>query len=121
MFKVETELFHSLTRPGVVKQSLTGASPRVQNGGVVTPAEVSPDRWQGLARELTGEIHRDLSRPSDVRRAGARKKLLGAEAEVFAGPSLDLREGAAPASCLGVETVEYLTGEFVRERFAGEG
>ena len=64
----------------------------VQDGGVVAPAELPADRRQRGAGELAREVHRELARPGDARRAPAREELLGRDPEVAAGGGLDLAD-----------------------------
>src|SRR5271165_6791826 len=58
-----TQLIHSPACIIVVCDARRGPPPRVQDGRVVTTAELPADGRKRLAGELAREVHRDLARP----------------------------------------------------------
>ena len=63
--------------PGLSTSSLD-ALPGVQDGGVVTAAELAAEGRQALVGELAGEVHGDLAGESDLRRAVAGEEIVAA-------------------------------------------
>src|SRR4051812_9968262 len=63
------EVVDSDERVAVTGDALRGALACVEDGGVVAPSELLPDRGQARVGELAGQVHRHLPRPRDAARA----------------------------------------------------
>src|SRR5271166_4629298 len=96
----------------------------MQDGGVVTSAELPCDRGKRLVCELACEVHGDLARPGDAGGPGGREELLAREPKVLAGAFLYLGNRAGGARVCsrgaGVEAIKDLLRECRRQGPRGE-
>jgi hypothetical protein len=90
--ELAAQLLHSLACARIGGDASRRPPPSMEDRGVIASTEVSSDRGEGLAGELTGQIHRHLPWPCDPSGAGGGEELRGRESEVLARGRLDLAD-----------------------------
>src|SRR5262245_13342592 len=106
MLDSRSELLHEVVHRPIFLDQPGDLGSRVDDGGVIAPAELAADLWERGVGELTGEVHRHLSRVDDVLRAPVTAELLAVEAEALRDEVLDPLDRHLPRVPLWKDVLE---------------
>src|SRR5436305_6334669 len=106
---------------GIGGESLAGSTAGVEDGGVVTSAELAADCGQGVVGELAGEVDGQVPGPGEALGARAGDELVAGDGEVGADGVLDGGDArGAGGLAAQPEAVDDLLGEGGGEAPTGE-